>query len=168
MNVVRMEEHPEHIKTAAGWIYNQWGSNLPNGSVKRAEKALGITPGAAGLPISLIALRQGSPVGVARLVKHDMDTRKGLSPWLASVFVPVDYRGRGIGTELCTKGVAEAQKLGFTKLFLFTPDRESFYTRQGWNTIERAIHKDKQVVVMQLEITEQDPAMDAGSLGFQV
>lgn len=151
MNILRLEEHPEHTIILAEWIFNEWGRNLPNGSVSRAEKALSTTPDTTGLPVSFIALREERPAGVARLVKHDMDTRKDLSPWLASVFVPVEYRRRGIGTELCKTAVAEAKNLGFAKLFLFTPDKESFYTRQGWNTIERVTYKDKQVVVMQIE-----------------
>lgn len=151
MKIVRLEEFPEHILTVAEWLYKEWGRNLPNGSVTRAEEALSTTPDTSGLPVSFTALSEGIPVGVARLVKHDMDIQKGLSPWLASVFVPVEYRGRGIGTELCKMAVAEAKNLGFAKLFLFTPDKESFYTRQGWNTIECVIYKDKQVVVMQIE-----------------
>lgn len=160
MNIVRLEEYPEHTITVAGWIYKEWGRNLPNRSVTRAENALRTMPDLTGLPVSLIALYDEAPVGVARLVRQDMDTRKAFSPWLASVFVPVQFRGRGIGTELSKAAAAEAEKLGFTKLFLFTPDRETFYTRQGWKTIERVIHKDKQVVVMKIEFGEHGAVED--------
>ena len=151
MKIERLENNPIFIPIIAKWLYDQWGWKHPDGSIDRAKRNLSCPPDSMGLPIAFVAVDDDTPIGVARLKMHDMDARKDLSPWLASVFVHPGQRGLGIGTALCTRVVSEAGMMGFTKLYLFTPDRESFYVRQGWQTIERAIYRDEEVVIMKIE-----------------
>jgi N-acetylglutamate synthase-like GNAT family acetyltransferase len=77
-----------------------------------------------------------------------METRPDLSPWLASVYVPLKFRGRGIGTNLCSRVVSEATLMGYLTVYLFTPNRETFYAYQGWKVLERTIYRDKEATVM--------------------
>ena len=151
MKIVRLADSPEHTGTVAGWLYEEWDSSRPNRSLARTEAYLRVTPDATGLPASFVAMSHGEPVGIARLVTHDMETRMDLSPWLAAVFVPESHRGNRIGTQLCRTVVDEARTLGFSTLYLFTPDRERFYVRQGWQTVEHTICKNKQVVLMRMD-----------------
>lgn len=125
------------------------GQNQPDVSLIRAEEALKVLPDKYGLPTSFIAVLHDSVVGVARLVKHDMDTRLDLTPWLASVFIPAPLRGQGIGTKLSTKVIDEANALGFPTVFLFTPDRQSFYARQGWKVLDHTIYRNQEITIMQ-------------------
>lgn len=151
MNIVRLNATAEHATTLAKWVYEEWDRHRPDGSIATTELALRTMPDATGLPLSFVALRDGAPVGMVRLVAHDMESREDLSPWLAALLVPVAYRGNGIGTELCHNVVAEAAGLGFATVYLFTRDRESFYSRQGWRIVERTDYRDKNVVVMRTE-----------------
>jgi len=79
-----------------------------------------------------------------------MVTRKDLSPWLASVFVPPEHRGKGIGTALTRRIMDEAKALDVGTLYLFTPDRETFYSRLGWTVLERPEYRREQIVIMKL------------------
>jgi N-acetylglutamate synthase-like GNAT family acetyltransferase len=82
-----------------------------------------------------------------------MDSRRALSPWLAAVFVDPAYRRQGIGRRLCREVEARARRLEFEKLHLFTPDRERFYERMGWSTVERDVYRGQDVAIMEKTIT---------------
>lgn len=162
MEILELSEYPEHIPAVAQWLYQEWGRIKPDVSLIRAEEALKVLPDKYGLPTSFIAVRHDSVVGGARLVKH-MDTRLDLTPWLASVFVPAPLRGQGIGTKLSTKVIDEANALGFPTVFLFTPDRQSFYAKQGWTILDHIIYRNQEVTLMQWDLGESGADADAGS-----
>lgn len=146
---------PHLIRTVAEWLYGEWGRHLPDRSVDTAESALRQVPDFEGLPSSLIAVEEQEPVGVARLVEFDLESRPDLRPWLASVFVRADKRSQGIGTCLCSGIMELARRHGFSTLYLFTPDRASFYERQGWSIMGYERHRDIQVTLMKIELGEQ-------------
>ena len=50
------------------------------------------------------------------------------------------------------RAIAEAQRLGVERLYLFTPDRESLYARIGWTVRERLEYHDEQIVVMEYDV----------------
>ena len=83
------------------------------------------------IPTAFVALLEGKITGFACLVAHDMETRKDLSPWLASVLVAPEYRSRGVGTSLSLRVVQEARSLEIETLYLLTFDKEKFYERLG-------------------------------------
>jgi len=156
MEIKLIDEYPGHIPLVAEWLYNEWIWRLPNGSVSLAQSILTTMPDIfTGLPVAFIAIQNFEPVGVARLTIHDMDTRKEISPWLANVYVPTQHRNKGVGTALCKTVIMKAYELGFKDLYLFTPDQESFYLRQGWKTIEVTTHRNEPVVIMKIKTSER-------------
>jgi predicted N-acetyltransferase YhbS len=143
---------PKLIPAVAGWLFNEWGRHVPGRSVETTEQALRQEPDLRGLPTTLIAVEDNEPMGAARLVESDLESRPDLSPWLASVFVPADKRSRGTGTLVCSGIVEVARQRGYPTLYLFTPDRATFYERQGWSVMGYERHRDKEVTLMKLEI----------------
>ncbi len=99
----------------------------------------------------MVALVGGEPVGVARLVGYDMDIRRDLSPWLSSVFVPAEHRGMGTGTALTRRIMDESKALGVRTCYLYTPDRETFYSRLAWTVLERTEYRGEQIVIMEVD-----------------
>jgi N-acetylglutamate synthase-like GNAT family acetyltransferase len=77
-----------------------------------------------------------------------MRNRMNLSPWLASVYVPPSHRRRGFGAALCQRTVHEARRLGYERIYLFTPDKADFYNALGWKEIEQAKYRNQKVTVM--------------------
>ena len=152
MQIDYLANHPDVIPTLARWLYDQWGHMAPGRSVETAEAQLRGCCNRNAIPLAAVALSDSKPVGVACLVEHDMDTRKDLSPWLASVFVPPEHRGKGIGTALTRRIMDEAEALDVGTLYLFTPDRETFYSRLGWTVLERTEYRGEQIVIMKLDI----------------
>jgi GNAT superfamily N-acetyltransferase len=71
-----------------------------------------------------------------------------LTPWMASVFVTPEARGRGIGSRLVTFAEEEALKRGVSVLYLFTPNKQRMYARLGWTPIEKVEYRGEHVTIM--------------------
>ena len=125
------------IPTVAAWQQQEFGYLSPNGTVEQRIERLSAARDPKNLPISLVALSEDqSLVGSANIAATTL-THKHLSPWLSSVVVPAEHRGHGIASKLALAAVAEARRLGFDKIHLFTPRNESLYARLGWTTFDR-------------------------------
>ena len=48
----------------------------------------------------------------------------------------------------------EARALGVERLHLYTPDKERFYVRLGWHTLEHNQYRGHLVAVMALDLAE--------------
>lgn len=79
----------------------------------------------------------GRLAGVVNLIDIDDEARSHLHPWLAALIVVPEYRGRGFGGALVQGYLAEAQRLGFTRVYLGT-DAPDFYRRLGAQPLEWA------------------------------
>lgn len=148
MQIEYLVDHPEYIPTLAQWHHAEWGSLNPGDSVERRIARLQSQKGHRQIPTTFIALQGKTLLGSASLIAHDMDTRMELSPWLASVYVAPEYRGRGAGSALVQRVVEEARALGVKPLYLFTTNKEGFYVRLGWSMLERTEYRGKPVVIM--------------------
>jgi GNAT superfamily N-acetyltransferase len=154
IRVVPIGDRPEVIPTLAGWLYEQWGYFHDHDSVDRRIGELRERLDATRIPVAFVALssdESGSiPVGTASLTADDLDTRPDLTPWLASVFVPAEYRRNGVGAALVEAVVAHAGTLGIGTLYLFTEDRSDFYARLGWAAVESETYRGHPVTVMKI------------------
>ena len=56
------------------------------------------------IPTTLVAVKGGEPVGSVSLLEQDLAGWEHLTPWLASLYVRSDHRGRGIGKQLVAQG----------------------------------------------------------------
>jgi GNAT superfamily N-acetyltransferase len=132
-----LADHAGAVPALAQWHHDQWHMITPDLTV--ADRIAGFQSRMRRLevPTAFVAILDEVLVGMACLVAHDMDTRPELTPWLATVLVAPDYRGRGIGSALSERVVAEGRALAFPKLYLVTFDKSSFYARLGWKHFEQ-------------------------------
>ena len=137
MKIARLKEHKEFISTLAKWHYDEWSYLHDVDSVERRISEFENEFGSGEIPQTFVAVESDALVGSASLLPHDMDTRMDLTPWLASVYVPVEYRTRGFGSALVRHVAKEACKRDYRTVYLYTPGREKFYVRLGWSLIER-------------------------------
>jgi GNAT superfamily N-acetyltransferase len=144
--IEQLAEHPELLRTVAGWIYNEWWTAVDGANVGHVSDLLQTHLIRDQIPLTLVASLELGPVGTATLLAHDVDTDEWpeLSPWLAAVYVMPEYRHRGIGAALVNAIVAQATVLGVGVLYLSTVGREEFYTRLGWQVVDR---RDDKIVM---------------------
>ena len=140
-------DHRHHLPTVAAWQHAEFGYLSPGGTVEQRAERLRTASDRARLPIVLVAMSGGDLVGSAAVSATTL-THKHLTPWLSSVFVPPDQRGRGIASKLALAAITEADRLGFEKLHLFTPKNETLYARLGWKTFEHTAINGTPVCLM--------------------
>jgi GNAT superfamily N-acetyltransferase len=105
------------------------------------------------IPLAFVALVSDHVVGAVSLKPSDIDIRPDFSPWLGGLYVDPEYRRRGIGSLLIEKVIQEAEELGFSELYLWTPSAESLYAKHGWRPIEELEYCGLGVQIMHREVT---------------
>jgi predicted N-acetyltransferase YhbS len=138
---VRIEylaDHPEAVPLLADWHHAQWKDLLSGWTHEQAEADLRGHTGGRQVPTTMVALARDRVIGSASLLVADLDGWEQLSPWVASVYVLPEWRGKGIGRQLVTRAVEEGTALGFTSLYLWTAGQRTFYERLGWEDLATA------------------------------
>ena len=135
-------DSPEYIPQLAQWLFEQWGSILGEKTLEARIKKLKAHMNRDQLPIAWVAHANGQLLGTVALRVHDLEGREDLTPWLGGVFVGPEFRCRGIGEALCATVEAAAKSRGIQTLYLFTLDKQAWYSRQGWTLLAPCVwHK---------------------------
>ena len=128
-------EHPEHIPQLAQWVFEQWGSIIGEKTPETRIKNLQAHMNRDKLPIAWVAHASGQLLGCAALRVDELEGREDLTPWLGGVFVGSHFRRQGIGAALCATVEDEARSRGIQTLYLFTLDKQAWYSRLGWTVL---------------------------------
>ena len=100
------------------------------------------------LPVAFVALDVADAiVGTASLVFDDLEGDPR-NPWLASVFVPPQQRGKGIASALVSAVEDTARRFGYSRLYLFTTSASSLYAGLGWRALEQRAYRGEHIQVM--------------------
>lgn len=126
-------DYPEYIPQLAQWLFEQWESILGEKTLETRIRKLKAHMNRDKLPIAWIAHADRQLLGTAALRVHDLEGREDLSPWLGGVFVGSQFRRLGIGAALCATVEEEARSRGTGTLYLFTLDKQAWYSRLGWS-----------------------------------
>jgi GNAT superfamily N-acetyltransferase len=127
-----LSDHPEYIPQLAQWLFEQWDSILGEKTIETRIRKLQAHMNRDKLPIAWVAHADGQLLGTAALRVHDLEGREDLTPWLGGVFVSSDFRRRGIGAALCAVVEEEVRSRGIQTLYLFTLDKQAWYSRLDW------------------------------------
>lgn len=133
-----LDQHLDAIPTLARWHQAEWAGVTPQLSVDDRIAGFRERARRGVVPTGFVAILDANVVGLACLVENDAESHQHLTPWLASVLVSPEHRGHGIGSALSERATQEARILGFSKLYLFTFNKQSFYARLGWSHVEKA------------------------------
>jgi N-acetylglutamate synthase-like GNAT family acetyltransferase len=95
------------------------------------------------LPIAWVAHANGELLGTAALRVHDLEGREDLTPWLGGVFVGSKFRRQGIGEALCAAVEEAARSRGIETLYLFTLDKQAWYSRLGWTILSPCVWRER-------------------------
>jgi GNAT superfamily N-acetyltransferase len=154
MKVEYLVDHPQRLPTVAAWQQAQFGYLTPNITLEDRTERLRRSLQKDALPMALVALSgSGTLLGSAGILPTTI-THQHLTPSLSSVFVPSEYRGKGIASALSLRALREAARLGFDRLYLFTPRSEALYARIGWTTFERIDYNGVPLTLMERQTAE--------------
>jgi GNAT superfamily N-acetyltransferase len=121
---------PYYLHVVASWVFREWCRE--DGSVEKVLSRYKQRLSRGRIPLTLVALRDGTPVGIISLVLDELPTRPDLFPWLGSLYVVPGYRGNGIGRLLVRRAEFIAQELGVGMLFVFTDSLGDLCEKEGW------------------------------------
>lgn len=141
-------------------ISRKWN---PEATVERAMNILQKHRNTDTLPLTVVALVDDKPAGMASLRKSDgLDT--AFTPWLGSLVVDPKFRGRGIGENLIHRIKLLASGYGYRELYLFTlnPTIPEWYVSLGWQHVGDDEYCDHPVRIMK---TEWDDNLASGRRG---
>ena len=152
MKIEYLADHMGSVPLLANWHHEEFSYLNPQKTIEQRLTNLNNSAGYGGIPLTVVGMFGDAVVGCASLVHNDMDTHEELSPWLASVYVDPEYRGKGLGSALVERIVKEATESKVKDLYLYTTDRESLYSRLGWQVYSREEFHGEDVVVMKLRL----------------
>ena len=152
MKISYLADHAEVIPTLAQWFYKEWSYLHPGKTISDVEQLISERLNKNKVPLALVAFKNEELIGTVCLKDNDMDTHLELSPWLAGLYVSASMRRSGIGSALVSAIEKKAGELGIEKLYLHTPESESFYSKLGWQVKERVNYHGYPVSVMQKKI----------------
>jgi predicted N-acetyltransferase YhbS len=135
LRLSHLVDYPEYIPQLAQWLFEEWDSILGERTLDARIKKLQAHLNRDKLPIAWVAHENGQVLGTAALRVHDLEGREDLTPWLGGVFVGPEFRRRGIGAALCATVEDTARSRGTQTLYLFTLDKQTWYSRLGWTAL---------------------------------
>ena len=148
MQIVPLVERPGLVDQVAAWGFAEWGHLNPGQTLQSRTARIRERMNIDRVPIVLVALDDAGPmVGTASLLFDDLEGDPR-NPWLASVFVPVEHRGKGIASALVVAIEDAARRLGHPTLYLFTTSAARLYARLGWRALERREYRGEHIQVM--------------------
>ncbi|MBI2740992.1 MAG: GNAT family N-acetyltransferase [Rhodospirillales bacterium] len=148
MKIVPLVERPELVDQVAAWGFGEWGHLNPGQTLQSRSACIREMMNIDRVPIVLVALDDaGTLVGTASLLFDDLEGDPR-NPWLASVFVPAEQRGKGIASALVTAIENAARRIGYPTLYLFTTSASRLYAGLGWRALERREYRGEHIQVM--------------------
>ncbi len=150
IDIIYLKDYPQHLSLIAEWIFNEWAHYNPGSSLDRAKSKLSEHLNKDSLPITFVALENNQPVGTCSLRIND-GIRPDLTPWLGSLYVEPNARGRGLGEKLIDSVISKARSMKYPKLYLLTFDAilPYWYRKLGWQGIGEDVLNGYPVSVME-------------------
>jgi len=136
-------DYPEYVPQLAQWFFEQWDAILGEKTPEARIKKLNAHMNRDQLPIAWVAHANGQLLGTAALRVHDLEGREDLTPWLAGVFVAPQFRRCGVGAALCATVEEAAHSQGIKTLYLFTLDKQQWYSLQGWEVLAPCVWHER-------------------------
>ena len=132
-----LSDHMRLAPELARLHYAEWGPLLPDWSEAEALAELHTHRSRQAIPTTMVMLDDDQRlIGSVSLLQNDDDRIRDYSPWLASLIVLPQYRGRGFGIALVERCVQEARALDIPRLHLYTAGQQAFYRGLGWRVID--------------------------------
>jgi len=147
LRIEYLADHGSQLPRLAEWHFAEFGYLNPTNTLERYIERLTAALQKSDLPTAFIALDDDKLLGSASLVRQTI-THPHLSPWLSSVYVDPQHRGRGIASALVGRVERAAAGMGSDRIHLFTPSSEKLYASLGWELMEYSHHHQLRIAIM--------------------
>jgi GNAT superfamily N-acetyltransferase len=148
ITVIPLRQRPEFCAFFAQQFESEWpGWYGPGGQGSARDDLAAFANPQGDLPVAVVAIDAGLPIGIAALKSASIATHTHLSPWVTAGYVVPERRRAGVGARLLSALVAEAQQLRFHTIYCATASAVTLLEREGWSQIDSVVHDgEKQFV----------------------
>lgn len=143
-DVSYLGERPEFLDELTELWINEWGQRKDSQFIEQKKEKYRERLNIGSVPFVLVAHQDKKILGTAGLAEHDLETRPAFSPWLVGVLVKPEYRRQGIASDLVSRVVSEAKRLGYSRLYLHTENAQALYEKLGWKFVEHTTNDNRQ------------------------
>lgn len=140
--ITYLADHPDHLETIATWYWEEWDQH-EGWNIDRSKEFAKNGCNKDKLDIILLALNeQNKCLGTIQLRQdwglgnETPEKLKQYNPWLGSLYVDPDYRGKTIGADLCKALMKEATRIGIKKCYAATAELDNFFKLKGGQEID--------------------------------
>jgi GNAT superfamily N-acetyltransferase len=130
-----LADRPDDLETLVVPMFEYWQRVFTDDTLAARRERLRGHLNRSELPVAWVAHDKGTVLGTAALRANDLPEYPKLTPWLSGVFVLPAHTNRGVGSALCRHVEVQAAQMGYSRLYLFTLDRQSLYGRLGWRLL---------------------------------
>lgn len=153
MHLEYLADYKHFIPIITNWFYDEWKHLNPSRTKEEVIKTIKTQLNKDELPTIFIGLDNFEQlIGTVSLRTVEMENFKHLSPWLSSLYVPVEKRRQGIGTLLIKKLLEKANEYKIETMYLFTEKSEDWYAQMGWETFKKVMHRGYPATIMKITI----------------
>lgn len=133
IKVVNLSDYPEHLDFVAQCHYDMWDHKKSRWSLEKTKDKIRHRCETQHLPMTFVALREDIPVGTGSLWIEDCPDRTDLSPWLACLYVPEQYRLKGVARALVFHRFSVLKELGFKEAYIWSSKKNIVvHENFGW------------------------------------
>ena len=133
---------------AAAWghLYTNWDKSKAL-AVFRPQKTDG------SLPATLVLREDERVAGSVSLLYGDCEARTDLDPWLGSLYVFPEFRGRGHAGRLIKAAIQFAAEAGVGELYVFTESAAGLLRRHGFYSVEHTMLHGQPIEILRRDLS---------------
>lgn len=132
MRIISIRENPAYKDIAISYFQDKWATEKSRMVYEDCITHSITTPNP--LPQWYLLEDESGIIGCAGLITNDFISRMDLYPWVCAVYIDEAHRGKACGALLLEQAKRDAQKGGFSHLYLCT-DLVGYYEKYGFTHI---------------------------------
>ncbi|MDH2065817.1 GNAT family N-acetyltransferase [Pantoea sp. GD03673] len=155
MHIADLNQHPGYASQTAQLLHTEW-SHLPAWSHQPTIlNRLTQRNKPASAEFTLIASPDGETVvATCSVIRYELDDIAAREYWLGEVVTDKKFRGQGVANALIQQAIRQAKQQQINALWLYTPDKQAYYQRAGWQAAEQRHIAGEDVTVMVLHLAQ--------------
>lgn len=150
IEIIQLTDRPDLAATCARWNHAKWGY-LTGATEEQIVSAVHEIIHSTDGQTARAALWNGELAGFVLLIHNDLESHQHLKPWVASLLVAPEFRGRGIAKALMTAIETAARELDYSEVYLYT-DKPDLYRKLAWSDFEELTGDDEGMMIQHKKI----------------
>lgn len=144
MEIIFLADCKEVIPQLVEWFRAEWPDEIGGD----AECGFHRCTNTSEIPVGLVAVDQGNPIGTVQLLSTSVTSHLHLKPWIAGLYVQPQWRHRGVATRLIDAALETAKAIGVSKVYVGITAARDFYERGGWKYVEEGDAHGERVIIL--------------------